>query len=958
MIMSKWFKDFLQTLFKIEPSELAITAIMFIYLQAATGTFIVARITRDVIFMDIPGWRQKLPIIYMAVALCVAIVMFLYTKVERKLRRDRTNKITLVILFLLMITSRYLLVYCGDWFKWAFYVLVEIMGAFLIVEFWSLANEIFHARQAKRLFAVIGAGGVLANIIAGFGVRSLVSIIGTPNMLYIIAALLALAFGMVFLASGRSKNELEEALQKKSLHRPEKVAPSKNKEPMLATSHLKTIAIIVVITYIVSTLVDYQFKAILGEIITKTDARSQYYGLFFGVTGILAALIQLFCTSRILQHFGLLPALLLLPCAMLGGSAALFILPSLLTVTLAKGSENVLRYTVNDAAMQLLYLPVPARERGRAKAFIDGILKHAATGSAGLLLFLTTAILPKFTTWQIKAEYFSPAVIALLVLWGVLVIRLKKEYVSSLLSTLQKRRLDFSDAAIKINDENTLKVVQDALSSHKRGHILHAFELLPFIEKTNSAIELKIIELLHHEDLNIQIAALEYLAKTPMSLDSAELAKMLKSPDEAVRAAAIRAYSAHVKQKAAPEIEPFLHDPSPLVEGSAVSSLIRFGGLDGVLRSAATLKAMLTAKEAKMREIGAFVLGDINVPTFYEPLLPLFEDSNRAVINAAIEAAGKLRTPELLPPLVEKLKDSRFSARAANSLVHYGSAIEAKLIAIMTDEQQETAIRENVPKILARIGGQQAADILTNYLTSPLFTLRFNAMRAISSLLMTRADISLDSSAIRAALANETNEFLTSAAMELDLALEEKNKNDFLFLDTFRHRRQLNLKRIFKLLELIYPGTSWEVIYQNLASTQKNIRANALELLDNILNSADKALILPILENHDFAALLANNPQIKLLSATEHLKALLQGRDRWLQNCALHYIGAKKLSAFVIQLEAAQKAADEVVRQTALWALTRMPRHMNFTHYCDIALADRSPLVRDYALAIKMELKI
>ena len=52
-------------------------------------------------------------------------------------------------------------------------------------------------------------------------------------------------------------------------------------------------------------------------------------------------------------------------------------------VTVAKGCDNVLRYTVNDASMQLLYVPVPSHQRGRAKAFVDGII-DLAVEAAGI----------------------------------------------------------------------------------------------------------------------------------------------------------------------------------------------------------------------------------------------------------------------------------------------------------------------------------------------------------------------------------------------------------------------------------------------------------------------------------------------------------------------------------------------------------------------------------------------
>ncbi len=53
------------------------------------------------------------------------------------------------------------------WVYPVIYVYVEVMGALVLVQFWTLANELFNAREAKRLYGLIGAGGTFANIFIG-----------------------------------------------------------------------------------------------------------------------------------------------------------------------------------------------------------------------------------------------------------------------------------------------------------------------------------------------------------------------------------------------------------------------------------------------------------------------------------------------------------------------------------------------------------------------------------------------------------------------------------------------------------------------------------------------------------------------------------------------------------------------------------------------------------------------
>ena len=52
----------------------------------------------------------------------------------------------------------------------AFYLWGVLTGSLLISQFWTLANDVYDARQAKRLFGFIGGGASLGGIV-GAGVR-------------------------------------------------------------------------------------------------------------------------------------------------------------------------------------------------------------------------------------------------------------------------------------------------------------------------------------------------------------------------------------------------------------------------------------------------------------------------------------------------------------------------------------------------------------------------------------------------------------------------------------------------------------------------------------------------------------------------------------------------------------------------------------------------------------------
>src|SRR5207249_4207618 len=95
------------------------------------------------------------------------------------------------------------------WAIYAFYIWSAIVGVLAVAQFWTFAGLIFTSREAKRLFGIFSAGGSLGAILGGFGSGWAVNLfVGTDGLFWLIGALFAGAFGVVWLA-GKELSEIQ-----------------------------------------------------------------------------------------------------------------------------------------------------------------------------------------------------------------------------------------------------------------------------------------------------------------------------------------------------------------------------------------------------------------------------------------------------------------------------------------------------------------------------------------------------------------------------------------------------------------------------------------------------------------------------------------------------------------------------------------------------------------------------
>jgi hypothetical protein len=95
------------------------------------------------------------------------------------------------------------------------------------------------------------------------------------------------------------------------------------------------------------------------------------------------------------------------------------------------------------------------------------------------------------------------------------------------------------------------------------------------------------------------------------------------------------------------------------------------------------------------------------------------------------------------------------------------------------------------------------------------------------------------------------------------------------------------------LLSIRYPTRTIELVYLNLESDNKAMRANAVELVDNLLPRDESRLVLPLLEAHSLAERVAAGSELFPLerrAAEAWLRALVVDADAWVATTALHHV--------------------------------------------------------------------
>lgn len=931
-----------QKTFDIRNGEGIRVILMWIYIFLIISSLLIIKPVVASLFLYKFG-ADKLAYAFILIAIFAAPISTFYSKLLKKIPLNtviiRTLQIVVAFLFLFRIFLMFDL--AEGWMLYIFYVLVAIFAVVASSQFWIFANLIFNAREAKRLFGLIGAGAIAGGIFGGYLTNFLAPIMSSENLIFICIAFLAMGIPIIKrLWRDHSKlGEENKLLQQQQL---EKMI--ENPFRLLRTSHhLFFLACMVGIAVLVGKIVEYQFSAVASINILDEDELTAFFGFWLSNLNIVSLLIQLFVTRRVVGVFGVGTSLFFLPIGILLGSIAVLISPALWAAILIKISDGSLKNSINKAGMELLALPIPLEIKNTAKSFIDVFVDSFATGISGILLGIL-AIGFDFSVRQI-----SLFIILFLVVWIYLVVRVRKEYIQTFRMKLKPKKDEAPELPLDIEKESVFGGLLKILDGDDEQQILNVLRmvktikndrLIPSFKKLishpSSPVKLEVLkniyfyrdidlteqvkELVYDENLDVRTETMHYLFQHEEENKIRMLQSFLKHSDYQVRGAALlcAARESRTNQKLKEQLK---------IEETIIETLKQ-------------LQQMPDKKQIQFSKIiCAKVIGAADIPELYPYLHFLFNDPSLEVEQAAIENAGQTRQTEYIPVLIQSLKRKELWSSIQEALTQYGEFSIPMLNSHLSNPYVDKNIRRGIPGVLFLMGSQKAVDVLIQNLVIRDLAVRYEVINALYQLRLNFPYLKFRATNVVKRIFDEANDYVNTLTFLYSQArvnskltnqqsdAEQIKKARELLVETLEHRLDHNLERIFRLLGLAYHPEDIENAYAGIKSNKPDVWINAVEFLDNLLEMNLKKVIIPIAESALIDAMIEDSVKtlgLKIKSEFECLVTLLSSEDLRLQIHTLALISQLKDDRYLPFISGLLSSPDEEVKEMARFAVRKM----------------------------------
>ena len=903
---------YVQRVLNVRREEFGPASLLFLYLFLAIGCYIMGQAVGDALFLS--AFPTYLPHGIIGTALIVGIFTSTYIRASHRLRLE-SLVVGSLLLFAVGFIGLWWLTQIGG--KWAYpliYCWVYMTGALAPAMGWTVANYSLTTREARRLFGFIGAGGSLGAPCAGFLTANLThrSHVRPETLLIVVAIGLGFCALSVRLFFGQTRERLA------AVNRTSAAAPDMPKNLLEVWAYIRASRYLLLITALVmvgcasTTIIGYQFKLIAYKNFGADKAAlASFFGTFNGCLGMASFMLQMLLTGRLLRSFGIRVTLLVMPIVFLGGSAAVMLAPVLLSACILKGSQGVLRYSLDKSSTELLYLPVvPPKVKSQIKSFIDGFVWRMADGLAGVAL-LIFANRMKFGPGQMSWVNFI-----FLIGWIGIAYGVRREYLTVLRSAIERRALDPEIVATEVLDSTTADVLARSLERGGEQQVLYGLSLFDLGRQT--AWHPILCRLLEHPSALVRQRALHLLADAEHKGIAPQVEKMLGDETLEVRAEALHYLVVHARKDPLDLLQTATDVPTHYLQSAMVIYLARTRDADYLEAARLILERMLCASgvtAVASRQEAARALGAIPTPSaLHAGLSELLRDLNPAVVEQALLSAGRIQAGELLPLVIERLVQPRLIAAARAALAQYGDGAVGAVQNRLNDHATPIVVRKQLARALACIGSAKSTSALAASLIQGNPELRYEVIKALNKICSRDATLIPTGADVRDLLNYELTGYYRSlqilAALETQAANSPScDKHEALVVTAVRERMEQEFERAFRLLGLLHPSRDVYNAYLGLTSQRPQLHSNALEVLEHLLApDLYRGLTTGVDpdrtpgERLGFARRLC---QTSVASRMEALQVLLRSGDPWLAACALHAIGPNRFAEL-----------DDVVAQT------------------------------------------
>lgn len=696
------------------------------------------------------------------------------------------------------------------------YLFTEALATQVSLAFWGTVGEAFDARESRRAFTWINGVGMSGAIAGGFLAQVAARVAGAPALLFGGGALLLAGF-----AAFRFH-------QSEGASAPMARGGLASVRTVLEMPYASLLAVLVLGFSLIQQLTDFVFRQRAVELLGEADMADVFASHQLW-TGVFCVVFQFVAAEPLLRRLGILRYVALVPGFIAVLTLVSWAWPSVWGAWALKLFESAASWSLLPVAVQLLYAPLPDDVRDGVRRTIDGLLRKAGMGVAGVLLLAVSA--------TVGLSGVLASVLVACAALGVVLWRIRPRYLEA---------LHVRVAGVETNNlVGTEQLLAEALRAPSPEKALRAAELL---EYANVIDETHIRLMLAHPHERVQTRGVQLAERLQTTAVARQLEVLVGTGARRPRDAAVWALARLAPERARVVLPPLLTSEDVGVVTAAVGGMLSLPGQKDGRAVAAFTKLVERAGRAPVserREV-ARLLGRLGDPDHSAILGRYLDDADGSVRQVAITATGEGLHLELAPKLLRFLswRDERRFARDA--LAAMGDDLVPLLAMTLDDRSRALSLRTQLPRVLRRIGTQTAFDALLQSNARDDASLHYRVGAALARIHDDHPEFDVDRGRVMEALVRRrhTREELLPAFRSVRAALGDSSLLTRVLGDRLDQAFELSLW----LLGLLHDSRSLRRAHAHLTGNDGKRRAWALELVDNLLSDDEKELIAEVIE--------------------------------------------------------------------------------------------------------------
>uniref|UniRef100_A0A7S3JRE1 ADP,ATP carrier protein n=1 Tax=Aureoumbra lagunensis TaxID=44058 RepID=A0A7S3JRE1_9STRA len=278
---------------------------------------------------------------------------------------------------------------------WFTYFAIESYGSLAVALFWAFTNASIDLESAKSsyglivAFAQLGAifGSTLATKASAFHI-SFLFVLGGSSCLLVCAMVRGYEIFFMIPAQILPAHPSENTTQQSANKIRSNVHLFDGISLVLRHGYVTSLLAISTLYEVILTVLDFEMK-IIGRARYSTDERgaeqfAELMGHFGQTVNTISFIFSLAGFSYVVRRLGLSITLLVFPFLLIVGTLVTYASPGLWTLFITTALLKALTYSLNEPALEMLYVPTSEPIKFKAKAWIDvvGARSAKAAGSA------------------------------------------------------------------------------------------------------------------------------------------------------------------------------------------------------------------------------------------------------------------------------------------------------------------------------------------------------------------------------------------------------------------------------------------------------------------------------------------------------------------------------------------------------------------------------------------------